>query len=192
VSWREATRNLCGGRALVQACGSGPVVTTNRLPAAAGQPWSRHGARPSGVCCSVLRPVGSGTPRHSDICCSHQSGTEVHCAFCKFKSSTLFIGGNMGRGSDAVLPLTCGPGVPQAHTSVAHRNSAREYAGIKYPTLTKIAGDIMAILVTTVPSESVFSTGGRIISPHRSRLAPKTADFAVRMIMFYSCVYQCI
>jgi hypothetical protein len=34
----------------------------------------------------------------------------------------------------------------------------------------------MAIPVTTVASESVFSTGGRIISPHRSRLAPKTAE----------------
>lgn len=51
-----------------------------------------------------------------------------------------------------------------------------EYAGVKYPTLRKIARDIMAIPVTTVASESVFSTGGRIISPHRSRLAPKTAE----------------
>jgi hypothetical protein len=34
----------------------------------------------------------------------------------------------------------------------------------------------MAIPVTTVASESVFSTGGRVISPHRSRLAPKTVE----------------
>jgi hypothetical protein len=51
-----------------------------------------------------------------------------------------------------------------------------QYAGIKYPTLRKIARDIMAIPVTTVASESVFSTGGRVISPHRSRLAPKTVE----------------
>jgi hypothetical protein len=44
--------------------------------------------------------------------------------------------------------------------------------GLKYPTLRKIARDVLAIPVTTVASESVFSTGGRIISPHRSRLAP--------------------
>jgi hypothetical protein len=50
-----------------------------------------------------------------------------------------------------------------------------EYAGIKYPTLRKIDRDIMPIHVTTVTSESVFSTGGRIISPYRSRLAPKIA-----------------
>jgi hypothetical protein len=35
-----------------------------------------------------------------------------------------------------------------------------QYAGIKYPTLRKIARDIMPIHVTTVASESVFSTGG--------------------------------
>jgi hypothetical protein len=56
-----------------------------------------------------------------------------------------------------------------------------QYAGVKYPTLRRIARDIMAIPVTTVASESVasesvFSTGGRIISPHRSRLAPKTVE----------------
>ncbi|WVZ75364.1 hypothetical protein U9M48_023422 [Paspalum notatum var. saurae] len=47
---------------------------------------------------------------------------------------------------------------------------------LKFPTLRKIARDIMAIPVTTVASESVFSTSGRIISPHRSRLAPKMVE----------------
>jgi len=47
-----------------------------------------------------------------------------------------------------------------------------QHAGLKYPTLRKIARDVLAIPVTTVASESVFSTSGRIISPHRSRLAP--------------------
>jgi hypothetical protein len=51
-----------------------------------------------------------------------------------------------------------------------------QHAGIKYPTLRKIDRDIMAIPVTTVASKSVFSTGGRVISPHRSRLAPKTVE----------------
>jgi hypothetical protein len=51
-----------------------------------------------------------------------------------------------------------------------------EYAGIKYPTLRKIAQDIMAIPVTTVTSEYVFSIGGRIISSHQSRLAPKIVE----------------
>jgi hypothetical protein len=35
-----------------------------------------------------------------------------------------------------------------------------QYAGIKYPTLIKIARDVMAIHVTIVASKSVFSTRG--------------------------------
>ncbi|KAK2660683.1 hypothetical protein Ddye_007216 [Dipteronia dyeriana] len=40
----------------------------------------------------------------------------------------------------------------------------------KYPTLQCIASDILAIPVSTVSYESAFSTGGRFVSPHRSRL----------------------
>jgi hypothetical protein len=47
---------------------------------------------------------------------------------------------------------------------------------VKFPTLRKIAQDIMSIPVTTVASESVFSTNGRIISPSRSRLVPKMVE----------------
>jgi hypothetical protein len=39
-----------------------------------------------------------------------------------------------------------------------------QYARVKYPTLRKITRDIMAIHVITVASESVFSTGGRVIA----------------------------
>jgi hypothetical protein len=35
-----------------------------------------------------------------------------------------------------------------------------QYVGVKYPTLTRIARDIMTIPVTTVASESIFSIGG--------------------------------
>jgi hypothetical protein len=51
-----------------------------------------------------------------------------------------------------------------------------KYGGIKYPTLQSIARDILSIPVTTVSSESAFSTSGRVISPHRSRLAPKMIE----------------
>lgn len=44
--------------------------------------------------------------------------------------------------------------------------------GRKYPNLQLIARDILAIPVSTVASESAFSTSGRIVSPHRSRLGP--------------------
>ncbi|KAJ4761401.1 Zinc finger BED domain-containing protein DAYSLEEPER [Rhynchospora pubera] len=45
--------------------------------------------------------------------------------------------------------------------------------GPKFPTLQKIARDIFAIPVSSVASESAFSAGGRIISPHRNRLTPQ-------------------
>ncbi|KAK9286527.1 hypothetical protein L1049_014925 [Liquidambar formosana] len=48
--------------------------------------------------------------------------------------------------------------------------------GLKYPTLQAIAKDVLAILVSTVASESAFSTSGRLVSPHRSRLHPKTLE----------------
>nr|KAJ0215066.1 hypothetical protein LSAT_V11C300141650 [Lactuca sativa] len=46
----------------------------------------------------------------------------------------------------------------------------------KYPILQAIAKDILAIPVSIVASESTFSTSGRLISPHRSRLKPNTIE----------------
>nr|XP_016498727.1 PREDICTED: zinc finger BED domain-containing protein RICESLEEPER 2-like isoform X2 [Nicotiana tabacum]XP_016498728.1 PREDICTED: zinc finger BED domain-containing protein RICESLEEPER 2-like isoform X2 [Nicotiana tabacum]XP_016498729.1 PREDICTED: zinc finger BED domain-containing protein RICESLEEPER 2-like isoform X2 [Nicotiana tabacum] len=47
---------------------------------------------------------------------------------------------------------------------------------LKFPTLQKIARDLLAIPISTVASESTFSTSGRLISPHRSRLHPTTLE----------------
>lgn len=46
----------------------------------------------------------------------------------------------------------------------------------RFPTLSKIARDILAIPISTVASESAFSTSGRVIGPHRSRLLPETVE----------------
>jgi hypothetical protein len=51
-----------------------------------------------------------------------------------------------------------------------------QFEGTKYPTLRKIARDIMAISVTTVPSETVFGTGEKIISPHYCGLEPQILE----------------
>ncbi|KAL7184809.1 hypothetical protein ACSBR2_026865 [Camellia fascicularis] len=48
--------------------------------------------------------------------------------------------------------------------------------GLKYPTLQLIARDVLAILVSTMGSESAFSTSGRLLSPHHSRLHSKTLE----------------
>ncbi|KAF1874831.1 hypothetical protein Lal_00007446 [Lupinus albus] len=46
----------------------------------------------------------------------------------------------------------------------------------KYPTLQMIAKDLLAIPISTVASESAFSTSGRFLTPHRSRLHPHTLE----------------
>ena len=48
--------------------------------------------------------------------------------------------------------------------------------GLKYPTLQRIARDILEIPITIVALESAFSTSGRLLSPHHSRLHPKTIE----------------
>jgi len=45
---------------------------------------------------------------------------------------------------------------------------------LKYATLQMLARDILAIPISTVAFESSFSNGGRILTPHRSRLLPNT------------------
>ena len=42
----------------------------------------------------------------------------------------------------------------------------------RYPMLSKVAKDVLAVPVLTVASESAFSTGGRIVDPFRSSLSP--------------------
>ena len=42
----------------------------------------------------------------------------------------------------------------------------------RYPMLSKVAKDVLAVPVSTVASESAFSTGGRIVNPFRSSLSP--------------------
>ncbi|XP_070668554.1 zinc finger BED domain-containing protein RICESLEEPER 2-like [Malus domestica] len=53
--------------------------------------------------------------------------------------------------------------------------------GNKYPILAAIAKDILAIQVSTVASESAFSTGGRVISDFRSSLTPKSVEALICM-----------
>ncbi|PRQ57352.1 putative HAT dimerization domain, ribonuclease H-like domain-containing protein [Rosa chinensis] len=46
----------------------------------------------------------------------------------------------------------------------------------KYPILARIARDVLAIPVSTIASESSFSTSGRIIDPYRSSLSPRMVE----------------
>ena len=48
--------------------------------------------------------------------------------------------------------------------------------GLKFPTLQKIARDFLAIPISTVASESAFSTSGRVLSQQHSRLKEDTLE----------------
>ncbi|XP_062083411.1 zinc finger BED domain-containing protein DAYSLEEPER-like [Humulus lupulus] len=48
--------------------------------------------------------------------------------------------------------------------------------GLKYPVLNMIAKDIFSVPISTVASESTFSTGGRHVGSHRARLHPSTLE----------------
>ena len=46
----------------------------------------------------------------------------------------------------------------------------------RYPILVRMARDVVVIPVSTVDSESAFSTGGRILDSFRTSLTPKMVD----------------
>ncbi len=46
----------------------------------------------------------------------------------------------------------------------------------RYPVIGAMAHDILATPISTVASESAFSTGGRVLDPFRSSLTPKTVQ----------------
>ncbi|KZV16969.1 hypothetical protein F511_30599 [Dorcoceras hygrometricum] len=49
----------------------------------------------------------------------------------------------------------------------------------RYPIMSKVAKDVLAILVFTVASEQYFGTSGRILNEFRSSLKPKTVEMLV-------------
>ena len=49
----------------------------------------------------------------------------------------------------------------------------------QYPTLSKVAKDVLALPSSTVASENAFSLGGRVVDPFRTSLTPKTVEALV-------------
>ena len=49
----------------------------------------------------------------------------------------------------------------------------------KYPVMSAMARDVLAIPLSTVSSKSAFSLGGRILSDNRSSMTPQTLEALV-------------
>ncbi|CAL9004178.1 unnamed protein product, partial [Prunus brigantina] len=49
----------------------------------------------------------------------------------------------------------------------------------RFPVLSKIARDVFAVPVSSVPSEAAFSMGKRVVDPFRASLTPKTVEALV-------------
>ncbi|CAG8661889.1 10401_t:CDS:2 [Ambispora gerdemannii] len=49
----------------------------------------------------------------------------------------------------------------------------------RYPSVSLMARDILAIPITSVASEAIFSTAGRIIDDYRSNLTPETVEMLI-------------
>jgi len=46
----------------------------------------------------------------------------------------------------------------------------------RYPVMARMAREILAIPVSTVASESAFSTSGRVLDPYQSSLSSTTVE----------------
>ncbi|CAL1354683.1 unnamed protein product [Linum trigynum] len=47
---------------------------------------------------------------------------------------------------------------------------------MKYPTISEMARDILAVPISTVASESAFSIGGRVLDSFRNSLSPEVVE----------------
>ncbi|CAH9090034.1 unnamed protein product [Cuscuta epithymum] len=59
----------------------------------------------------------------------------------------------------------------------------------RFPVVARMARDILAIPVSTVASESAFSTGGRTLDQFRSSLTPKVKDSKLLSLHYINNIF---
>nr|GEX64876.1 zinc finger BED domain-containing protein RICESLEEPER 2-like [Tanacetum cinerariifolium] len=67
----------------------------------------------------------------------------------------------------------------EMHDKLGMKFNALEWWNVhqlKYPVLSKMARDVLAIPISTVASKETFSAGGRVIDPYRSALKSSTVE----------------
>ncbi|KAM6571670.1 hypothetical protein CsatA_015750 [Cannabis sativa] len=62
--------------------------------------------------------------------------------------------------------------------------------GFKYPVVARMAKEVLAVQMSTVASESAFSTGGRILDAFRSSLSPRMVEALICSKNWYTCEYE--
>ncbi|XP_020883969.1 zinc finger BED domain-containing protein RICESLEEPER 2 [Arabidopsis lyrata subsp. lyrata] len=60
----------------------------------------------------------------------------------------------------------------------------------KFPILSQLASDVLAIQVSSVASEYAFSTSGRVLDPYRSSLTPYMIEVLLCLQQWLRCSYQ--
>ena len=60
----------------------------------------------------------------------------------------------------------------------------------KFPVLSQLARDVLAIQVSSVASESAFSTSGRVLDPYRSCLTPYIVEVLLCTQQWLRCKYK--
>ena len=65
-----------------------------------------------------------------------------------------------------------------------------KYNSYKYPILSELARDVLAVQASSVASESVFSTSGRVLDPYRSSLTPYMVEILLCTQQWLRCSYK--
>ena len=123
---------------------------------------------------NVLTVTGGGS-QSSSVLDVQSSGQSFSVLKARFKQQKLEagLGGSKLSELDSYLSESCVEMIEEGKFDILKwwRLNAE-----RFPILSKMARDILAIPISTVASESAFSTSGRVLDAFRSSLTPKLVE----------------